>query len=76
MRSRILAIAAIVGAIGAPIAAQAQSDTVGIVRGGGVVVDETDAIGIVPDQRPAIITLSRHAACSANAMAMAVSRPM
>ena len=53
MRSRILAIAAIVGAIGAPIAAQAQSDTVGIVRGGGVVVNETDAIGIVPDQRPA-----------------------
>jgi hypothetical protein len=47
-----LAIAAIVGAIGAPIAAQAQSDTVGIVRG-GVVVDESDAIGIVPDRRPA-----------------------
>jgi hypothetical protein len=53
MRSRILAIAAIVGAIGAPIAAQAQSDTVGIVRGGGVVVDESDAIGIVPARRPA-----------------------
>jgi hypothetical protein len=53
MRSRILAIAAIAGAIGAPVAAQAQSDTVGIVRGGGVVVNETDAIGIVPDQRPA-----------------------
>jgi Protein of unknown function (DUF1236) len=53
MRNRILAIAAIAGAIGAPIAAQAQSDTVGIVRGGGVVVNETDAIGIVPDQRPA-----------------------
>jgi hypothetical protein len=53
MRSRILAIAAIVGAIGAPIAAQAQSDTVGIVRGGGVVVDDSDAIGIVPDRRPA-----------------------
>ena len=52
MRNRILAIAAIAGAIGAPIAAQAQSDTVGIVRG-GVVVNETDAIGIVPDQRPA-----------------------
>jgi hypothetical protein len=53
MRSRILAIAAIAGAIGAPIAAQAQSDTFGIVRGGGVVVDESDAIGIVPDRRPA-----------------------
>jgi Protein of unknown function (DUF1236) len=53
MQSRILAIAAIVSAIGAPIAAQAQSDTVGIVRGGGVVVNETDALGIAPDQRPA-----------------------
>jgi Protein of unknown function (DUF1236) len=54
MRSRmILAMAAIVGAIGTPITAQAQSDTVGIVRGGGVVVDETDAIGIMPDRRPA-----------------------
>jgi Protein of unknown function (DUF1236) len=53
MRHRILAIATIVGAIGAPIAAQAQSGTVGIVRGDGVVVNETDAIGIVPDQRPA-----------------------
>jgi len=52
MRHRILAIAAIVGAIGAPIAAQAQSDTVGIVRG-GVVVNESDAIGIVPERRPA-----------------------
>jgi hypothetical protein len=36
MRNRILAIAAIAGALGAPIAAQAQSDTVGIVRGSGV----------------------------------------
>jgi hypothetical protein len=54
MRSRILAIAAIAGAVGAPIAAQAQSDTVGIVRGGGgVVVSESDDIGIMPDRRPA-----------------------
>jgi hypothetical protein len=54
MRNRILAIAAIAGAIGAPIAAQAQSDTVGIVRGGGssVVVND-DADGIAVDQRPA-----------------------
>jgi hypothetical protein len=51
MRNRILAIAAIAGAIGAPIAAQAQSDTVGIARGGsGVIVD---ADGIAVDQRPA-----------------------
>ena len=53
MRSRLLAIAAIAGAIGAPIAAQAQSDTVGIVRGSGVVVNEVDAEGIAVDQRPA-----------------------
>ena len=53
MRNSILAIAAIAGAISAPIAAQAQSETVGVVRGSGVVVTETDPIGIVPDQRPA-----------------------
>jgi Protein of unknown function (DUF1236) len=54
MRNRILAIAAIAGAIGAPMAAQAQSDTVGIVRGGGssVIVND-DADGIAVDQRPA-----------------------
>jgi hypothetical protein len=52
MRNRILAIAAIAGALGAPISAQAQSDTVGIVRGSGVVVTETDSM-IVPEQRSA-----------------------
>jgi hypothetical protein len=51
MRNRILAIAAIAGAISAPIAAQAQSDTVGIVRGGSVIVEDADGIAI--DQRPA-----------------------
>jgi hypothetical protein len=45
MRNRILAIAAIAGAISAPIAAQAQSDTVGVVRGG--------VEGIAVEQRPA-----------------------
>ena len=51
MRKKVLAIAAIVGAISAPIAAQAQSGvTTGIVRG-GVVVDDDD--GIAVDQRPA-----------------------
>lgn len=50
MRNRILAMAAIAGALVAPVAAQAQS-TVGIVRGGSVVVD--DAEGIAVDQRPA-----------------------
>ena len=53
MRNRILAIAAIATAIGAPIAAQAQSDTVGVVRGSGVVVNQVDADGIAIDQRPA-----------------------
>ena len=49
MRNRILAIAAIATAIGAPIAAQAQG-TVGIVRGESVVVDSG---GIAVEQRPA-----------------------
>jgi hypothetical protein len=51
MRNRILAIAAIAGAMAAPIAAQAQSDTVGIVRGGSVVIGDNE--GIVTEQRPA-----------------------
>ena len=51
MRNKLLAITAITVAISAPIAAQAQSDTVGIVRGGSVVID--DDAGIAVDQRPA-----------------------
>jgi hypothetical protein len=51
MRHRILAIVAIAGALGAPLAAFAQSDTVGVVRGGVVVDDDVD--GIAVDQRPA-----------------------
>jgi hypothetical protein len=53
MRNRILAIAAIVGAISAPIAAQAQQSeiTTGVARGGSVIVN--DAEGIAVDQRPA-----------------------
>ncbi len=51
MRNRILAIA-IAAAIGAPIAAQAQSDlTTGVARGGVVVHDDVD--GIAADQLPA-----------------------
>jgi hypothetical protein len=50
MRNRILAIAVIAGALAAPVAAQAQS-TVGIVRGGSVVIDDNE--GIAVDQRPA-----------------------
>jgi Protein of unknown function (DUF1236) len=53
MRNRILAIAAIAGAISAPIAAQAQSAiTTGVVRGGSVIVNG-DVEGIAVDQRPA-----------------------
>ena len=51
MRNRILAIAAIAGAISAPIAAQAQSQiTTGVVRGESVIVDDD---GIAVEQRPA-----------------------
>jgi hypothetical protein len=52
MRNRILAIAAIAGAVTAPIAAQAQNDTVGVVRGGSVIIND-DVDGIAVDQRPA-----------------------
>jgi hypothetical protein len=52
MRNRILAIAAIAAAISAPVAAQAQSDTVGIARGNSVIITE-DVGGIAVDQRPA-----------------------
>jgi hypothetical protein len=51
MRIRILAIAALAVAIGAPIAAQAQGVTVGVAPGPGVAV--TDSGGIAVDQRPA-----------------------
>ncbi len=52
MRYRLLAIAAIAGAIAAPIAAQAQGVvTTGVARG-PVIVDD-DADGIAVDQRPA-----------------------
>lgn len=51
MRNRLLVIGAIAGALGTPVAAQAQSDmTVGVARG-GYVVDETG--GITLEQRPA-----------------------
>ena len=52
MRNKILAIAAIAGALGGPIAALAQGVvTTGAARGGPVVV--TDDVGIAVDQRPA-----------------------
>lgn len=49
MRNRILALAAIAAAIGAPVATQAQ--TVGLVPGPGVVIE--DDPGIAVEQRPA-----------------------
>jgi Protein of unknown function (DUF1236) len=50
MRNRILVIAAIATAIAAPIAAQAQSDTVGVGHG----VTASDGVdGIALEQRPA-----------------------
>ena len=53
MRNQILAIATIAGALGAPIAAQAQSEiTTGVVRSGPVVINE-DVDRIAVDQRPA-----------------------
>ena len=51
MRNQILAIATIAGVLGAPVAAQAQSDTVGIARGNSVIIE--DGAGIAVDQRPA-----------------------
>src|SRR6266571_1570061 len=53
MRNRILAIAAVAAAIGAPMAAQAQGEmTTGVVRGGTVIMND-DVPGITVEQRPA-----------------------
>jgi Protein of unknown function (DUF1236) len=49
MRKYLMAVSLAVAAMSAPIAAQAQSGTVGVT--GGVAVD--DALGIAPAQRPA-----------------------
>ena len=52
MRTRIIAIAAIAGAMAAPLAAQAQSTiTTGVGGGSTVVIGEHD--GIMAEQRPA-----------------------
>ncbi len=53
MLYKLLATAAVAGALSAPVAAQAQSEiTTGVVRGGAVVIED-DADGIAIDQRPA-----------------------
>ena len=52
MRNKLLAIAAVAGALSAPVAAQAQGVvTTGVVRGGPVIVNDDEGIAI--DQRPA-----------------------
>ncbi|WKA31917.1 DUF1236 domain-containing protein [Bradyrhizobium roseum] len=52
MRNKLLAIAAVAGALAAPIAAQAQTTiTTGVAGGNAVVVGEHE--GIAADQRPA-----------------------
>jgi Protein of unknown function (DUF1236) len=52
VRKSLLTIAAITAILGAPVAAQAQSETVGIARGSSVVIN-ADIDGIAVDQRPA-----------------------
>jgi hypothetical protein len=53
MRNKLFAIAALAGALGAPLAAQAQSEmTVGVGRA-PVIVNEVDAEGITVERRPA-----------------------
>lgn len=52
MRNKLIAVAAIAGAMSVPIAAQAQDITTGVVRGGPAVID-SDVDGIAVDQRPA-----------------------
>src|SRR6267154_14134 len=52
MRNRILAIAAIAGALAAPVAAQAQSTvTTGVVREGPAIINDDEGIAVA--QRPA-----------------------
>ena len=52
MRNRLFAIAAIAGAMAAPIAAQAQTTiTTGVAGGSTVVIGDHE--GIIADQRPA-----------------------
>jgi uncharacterized protein DUF1236 len=51
MRNHLLAITALVAAMSAPVAAQAQG-TVGVARPGAVMVDD-GTVGIAIDQRPA-----------------------
>ncbi|MBC7586377.1 MAG: DUF1236 domain-containing protein [Tardiphaga sp.] len=54
MRNRIIAIAALAGALSAPLAAQAQETTMGVARSGqAVIVGDNDPDGITVSERPA-----------------------
>ena len=77
MRNRLLVIGAIAGALGAPVAAQAQSDmTVGVGRGGYVVEGPVavEGGGIALEQRPAfreyreVCRISRFRSVSSSAL--------
>jgi hypothetical protein len=53
MRHKLLAIAALTAAFGAPLAAQAQGVTVGVAGGDRVIIDNNDPDGITVARRPA-----------------------
>lgn len=56
MRNKLIAAAALVGALGTPLAAQAQyatDATVGVSGGDRVIVDSNDPDGITVQERPA-----------------------
>ena len=54
MKNHIIAIAALAGALGAPLAAQAQETTMGVARSGqAVIVSDNDPDGITVSKRPA-----------------------
>jgi hypothetical protein len=53
MRNRLLAVAALAGALGAPLATHAQEVTVGVARSNNVIVSDDDPDGITVNERPA-----------------------
>ena len=54
MKNHIIAITALAGALGAPLAAQAQETTMGVARSGqAVIVSDNDPDGITVSERPA-----------------------
>jgi hypothetical protein len=53
MRKTLIAAAALMGTMAAPLAAQAQGVTVGVAGGDRVIVDQNDPDGITVQERPA-----------------------